>query len=88
MANFLEKFENFWVRLFLSLNTVKSPKNKMAISPPTLNPRIFGTVKDTENIYYLTKNQVRGLHVGGDMAILFLAILQCSGKNDRTPIFQ
>ena len=29
------------------------------------------TVKDTDNIYYSTKNQVRGLCVGGDMAILF-----------------
>ena len=31
----------------------------------------FGTVKDNDNIYYSTKNQVRGLYVGGDMAILF-----------------
>ena len=29
-------------------------------------------VKDADNIYYCTKNQVRGLCVGGDMAILFL----------------
>ena len=32
---------------------------------------IFGTVKDTNNIYYSTKNQLRGLCVGGDMAIVF-----------------
>ena len=44
----------------------------MTISPPTYNPRTwFRTVKDTDNTYYSTKNQVRGLCVGGDMAILF-----------------
>ena len=33
---------------------------------------IFGMVKDADNIYYCTKNLVRGLCVGRDMAILFL----------------
>ena len=38
-----------------------------------LRPRteIFGMVKDNDNIYYCTKNHVRGLCVGGDMAISF-----------------
>ena len=40
---------------------------------------IFGTVKDTVSIFYRTKNQVRGLCVGGDMAIL-----QSSVKIDLT----
>ena len=40
-------------------------KFKMTISPPT------HTIKDTDNIFYSTKNQVRGLCVGGDMVILF-----------------
>ena len=31
---------------------------------------IFGKVKNTDNIYYSTKNQVRGLCVGGDLVIL------------------
>ena len=34
-------------------------------TPPT-----SGIIKDADNIYYCTKNQVRGLCVGGDMAIL------------------
>ena len=34
---------------------------------------IFGTAKDTNNIFYSTKNQVNGLCVGGDMVILFLS---------------
>ena len=52
----------------------------MSISPPT--HLIFGKVKDTENIYYSTKHQVRGLCVGGDMAIL-----QSLYKMDRTLYF-
>ena len=32
---------------------------------------IFGRVIDIVSIFYLTKNEVRGLCVGGDMAILF-----------------
>ena len=31
---------------------------------------IFG-ITDADNIYYCTKNQMRGLFVGGDMDILF-----------------
>ena len=30
--------------------------------------------KNTDNIYYCTKNQVRGLGVGGDMVILFFGL--------------
>ena len=33
---------------------------------------IFGRVIDIVSIFYSTKNQVRGLCVGGDMAILFV----------------
>ena len=32
---------------------------------------IVGTIKDADIIFYSTKNQVRGLCVGGDMVILF-----------------
>ena len=53
-------------------NTSKSPKNKMTISPPT---RIY-----IVSIFYRTKNQVRGLCVGRDMAILQSAV-----KIDLTP---
>ena len=38
----------------------------MVISPPTHNPRVIDI-----SIFYRTKNQVRRLCVGGDMAILF-----------------
>ena len=31
-------------------------------------------VKNADNIYYSTKNQVRGLCVGGDMVILFYGL--------------
>ena len=36
----------------------------------TITYLIFGMRKDADNIYYCTKNQVRGLCVGGDMVIL------------------
>ena len=39
----------------------------MPISPPTNLDRVI----DIASIFYLTKNQVRGLCVGGDMTILF-----------------
>ena len=46
------------------------------ISPPTHNPlAIFGMVKDADNIYYCTKNQMRGFCVGGDMVRLDLVCL-------------
>ena len=32
---------------------------------------IFGIIKDADNIYYCTKNQVRGLCLGGNMVIIF-----------------
>ena len=41
----------------------------------------FGTIKDTNNIFYGSKNQVRRLCVGGDMVILFFSdpvVLQTS----------
>ena len=41
-----------------------------AYAQPTL--LIFGILKYADNIYYFTKNHVRGLCVGGDMTILFL----------------
>ena len=31
---------------------------------------IFGRIKDADNIYYCTKNQVRGFCVGGDIVML------------------
>ena len=34
---------------------------------------ICDKVKDTDNIVYSTKNQVRGLCVGGDLVILFFS---------------
>ena len=68
-----------------SRNTSKSPKNKMAISPPTHNPRlIFGTGIDIVSIFYRTNNQVRRLCVGGDMAILCFGDFEVFGKSDRT----
>ena len=55
----------------------------MVISPPT--HLIFGRVIDIFSIFYLTKNQVRGLCVGGDMAFFyFFVILQSSYKTART----
>ena len=53
-------------------------KNQSVVSFPvelklylhTIHLLIFGMGKDYHNIYYLTKNQVRGLCVGGEMAIL------------------
>ena len=63
----------------------------MVISPPT--HLIFGRVIDIVSIFYLTKNQVRGLCVGGDMAILFLChfaefVIRTSYKTARTGFFQ
>ena len=62
----------------------------MTISPPTHSSHnlIFGTVKDTDNIYYSTKNQVRGLCVGGDITILFLVPLYRSEKTGFTAYFR
>ena len=42
-------------------------------------------VKDADNIYYCTKNQVRGLCVGGDMAILLWNEQQLYGSNRADP---
>ena len=42
-------------------------------------------VKDTDNIYYSTKNEVRGLCVGGDMVILFFCHFTEFGENGPHP---
>ena len=42
----------------------------MTISPPTHS--VFGTAKYISTVFPPTKNQVRGLCVGGDMALLNL----------------
>ena len=44
-------------------------------------------VKDTDNIYYSTKNEVRGLCVGGDMVILFFCHFTEFGENGPHPYF-
>ena len=38
-------------------------------TPPTHDPPTFGMIKDADNIYYCTKNQVRGVSLGGDLVI-------------------
>ena len=61
-----------WVRSIFTEHCEIAKKYNGHISAYTPSTHlIFGTVKDTDNIYYSTKNQVRGLYVGGDMAILF-----------------
>ena len=56
------------------------PKNEPSFLEKHEQPThlIFGRVIDIVSMFYLTKNQVRGLCVGGDMAIYFFAILQSS----------
>ena len=54
----------------------------------TTHLHLFGIIKDADNIYYCTKNQVRGLCVGGDMAILLDTLSDLYGdlKHDITGI--
>ena len=60
------------------------PKIKMVICPPTHNPRIFGMVKGTANIFHRAKNRVRRFCVGGDMAVLILGSFQKYGGFSKT----
>ena len=47
---------------------------------------IFGRVKDTDNVYYCTKNQMRGLCVDGDMVRLDLVCLANVGTYEAHPL--
>ena len=58
----------FYYFLCFEKNAVKASFHISAYTQPT---HVFSTVKGTDNIFHSTKNQVRGLCVGGDIVILF-----------------
>ena len=71
------KFEKtYFSIIFTFFNLFSRKKNRVLSKSPVANSiygqpthLIFGTVKYTD-IFYCTKNQVRGLCVGGDIVIL------------------
>ena len=70
-VNYLSIFLKYTPSSFLRAD-VKPVGSKITIPPPTHNTRIeVGTVKDTANMFYSTKNLMRNLCVGGYMVILF-----------------
>ena len=71
-SKFISKISENWIlnfkliKIFLHNEKIENS----AYTQPT--HVIFGMVKDADNIYYCTKNQVRELCVVRDMVILFL----------------